>query len=219
MAYVRNTLAHQDEKRCRTHRPEFLVLLGSSFVEPARLAVSTLGRLDAAVAGIGEQFDHAHIVRIAIAATYADRLAGCRAALEKVVEHGRAGGTITSAIEAFVLLGYDCAMTGEWDRVQPMTDEGLTLTRRYGYLLLGGLLQFQRAYVAAARGDEEIVNALTDEMTRWAAPNRVGLVLHYAAHAKTLTALGRGDFEAAYRHAAAVCTPTPFRATHPTPCG
>lgn len=196
--------------------PEFLVLLGSTFMLPARLARSTIGRLDTAIARIGDQTDHAYIVRIAIAAIYVDRLAGCRAALEQVVAHGRAGGAVTSAIEAFALLGYDAVMSGEWDRVQQLTSEGLHLAERHGYRLLGGLLHFQQAYVAAARGDSESVKALANEMIRWAAPNRINLILHYATHARALDELGRGDFEAAYQHAAAMCRPdtVPDHAPH-----
>ncbi|MFI7664800.1 ATP-binding protein [Nocardia sp. NPDC049526] len=196
--------------------PEFLVLLGSTFIEPARLAASAIGRLDAAIVGISDQTDPAYVVRIGMAATYVDRLAGCRAALEQVVAHGRAGGAITSAIEAFVLLGYDGVMTGEWDRVLLMVGEGLDLAEQHGYRLLGGCLSFQQAYIAAARGDGDTVKTLSDELIRWAAPNRIGLVLHYAAHAKALAELGRGDFEEAYHHAAAICLPdtVPDHAPH-----
>lgn len=198
---------HSALERLGPQPPEFLTLLGSTFMLPSSHALSRVGRLDAAIAGIGEQSDHAYIVRIGIAAIYVDRLAGCRAALEQVLTHGRAGGAITSAIEAFALLGYDGVMTGDWDRVQRITAEGLDLAERHGYRLLGGLLHFHRAYVAAARGDSATAKTLADELIQWAAPNRIGLLLHYAAHAKALAELGRGDFEAAYQHAAGICRP------------
>ncbi|WP_327139718.1 helix-turn-helix transcriptional regulator [Nocardia sp. NBC_01327] len=196
--------------------PEFLVLLGGTFVEPARRAVSTVARLEAAIASIREQTDHAYVVRIGIAAVYVDRVAGCRAALEHIVAHGRAGGAITSAIEAFVVLGYDCLMTGEWDLVQRMTTEGLELAVQHGYTILGGLLHFQQAYVAAARGDYDTAKTLSDNLIRWAAPNRIGMLTDYAAHAKALAELGRGDYEAAYQHALTVCQPgtVPAHAPH-----
>jgi DNA-binding CsgD family transcriptional regulator len=184
--------------------PEFLALLGSCFVEPARLAVPMLGRLEAAIAGLNESTDPANAVRIGIAATYVDRLAGCRSALWRVVEHGRAGGAITSAIEAFVLLGYDGLMAGDWDGVQRLVEEGLELTDSHDYKLLGGFLRYDRALIAAARGDDETVRAVTDELIQWAAPSRIGYVLNHASHARSLAALGRGDFEAAYRYAAEI---------------
>ncbi|MFB7719170.1 AAA family ATPase [Nocardia sp. NPDC056100] len=196
--------------------PEFLVLLGSTFMLPSRLGLSTMGRLDAAIAGIGEQTDHAYIVRVAIAALYVDRLAGCRAALEQVAAHGRAGGAITSAIEAFVLLGYEAVQNGEWDRVLRLTAEGLELAERHGYRLLGGLLYQHQAYVAAARGAYDDAKTLADNTIGWAAPNRIGLILNYAAHAKSLAALGGGEFETAYLYAAGVCGPgtVPAHAPH-----
>ncbi|RDI60377.1 helix-turn-helix transcriptional regulator [Nocardia pseudobrasiliensis] len=196
--------------------PEFLVLLGSSFVEPARRAASTLTQLEAAIAGIREQTDHAYVVRIGIASIYTDRVVGCRAALEHVLTHGRAGGAITSAIEAFVVLGYDCLMTGEWDLAQRMTTEGLELAARDGYTILSGLLHFQQAYIAAARGEYNTAKALSDNIVRWAAPNRIGLLTHYAAHTRALAELGRGDYEAAYHHALTVCHPgtVPTHAPH-----
>ncbi|MFE7802726.1 AAA family ATPase [Nocardia sp. NPDC057440] len=195
--------------------PEFLVLLGSTFLEPVRLALPMLGRLDAEIAGISDQSDPAHIVRLGIAALYVDRLSGCRTALEHVVAHGRSGGAITSAIEAFVLLGYDGVLSGEWDRVQQLAGEGLEFAERHGYTLLGGLLQFQQAYLAAARGDSDTVKAVTDELTRWATPNRIGLVLHHAAHAKALAELGRGDFDAAYQQVSGIFAETiPVHAPH-----
>jgi DNA-binding CsgD family transcriptional regulator len=58
--------------------------------------------------------------------------------------------------------------------------------------------------VAGARGDEEISRTLTDQMTRWAAPRRVGIVTAYVSHIRTLTALSRGDFDGAFRYAGAV---------------
>jgi DNA-binding CsgD family transcriptional regulator len=62
---------------------------------------------------------------------------------------------------------------------------------------------FLQALVAGARGDEAGFK-LTDEMIRWAVPRRAGAVTAYVAHVKTLAALSRGDFEAAFRHAGAV---------------
>jgi DNA-binding NarL/FixJ family response regulator len=48
---------------------------------------------------------------------------------------------------------------------------------------------------------------MADEMAGWAMPRHVGSVEAYAAHVTALAALGRGDFEVAYRQAAAVSPP------------
>ncbi|MGW4531816.1 helix-turn-helix transcriptional regulator [Nocardia sp. NPDC004340] len=187
--------------------PEILSLLGSTFLQPAGLAGPSLPRLDEAIAAIGDQSDHAHAVRLAIAGMYVDRMAGCRNALWRVVEHGRAGGAVASAIKALAVLGFDGVLSGDWDRVLRLADEGLALTTRHHYRLLGGFLKYDQAMVAAARGDRLIVRGLTDDLVNWGGPNRIGFVLQLAAHARAVDALGHGEFESAYRHAVEICSP------------
>ncbi|MYS85358.1 AAA family ATPase [Streptomyces sp. SID5474] len=187
--------------------PEILDLLGNTYLEPTRRAGPSLPLLDEAIAGIGGQADHAHAVRLGIAALYVDRIAGCRSTLWRVVEHGRGGGAIAAAIKAFVLLGFDGVLSGDWDGVQRLTEEGLAVTTRHHYRLLGGFLQYDRAMVAAARGDRETVRHLADELVAWGAPNRIAFVLQLAAHAKAVDALSNGEFETAYHHAVEICSP------------
>ncbi|MEY9852307.1 DNA-binding NarL/FixJ family response regulator [Leifsonia sp. EB41] len=195
--------------------PAGLRLLGATFLEPARLALPELPALDSAIEAIDAQTDHANAVRLGIAALYVDRLAGCRGALERVLDHGRAGGAIASAIKAFALLSFDGLLSGEWERALRLADEGLVITAQHHYRLLGGFLQYDQAMVAAARGDRELVQRVTDELVGWAAPNRVGFVLQLAAHARSVAALGDGDYETAYRHALDVCSPSTVPAFKP----
>lgn len=195
--------------------PQGLALLGNTFLEPARRAGPSLPLLDEAIAGIDEQADHAHAVRLGIAAMYVDRIAGCRSALWRVIEHGRSGGAVASAIKAFVLLGFDGVLSGDWDGVLQLADEGLALTIRRDYRLLGGFLEYDRAMVAAARGDRETVRRLADGLVAWGAPNRIGFVLQLAAHAKAVDALSSGEFETAYRHAVEICSPVTVPAHKP----
>lgn len=187
--------------------PEILALLGDTFLEPVTRAKPALARLDDAIAGIAEEFDHAHAVRLGIAGMYVDRLAGCRDALTRIVEHGRAGGAVASAIKAFVLLGFDALLTGDWDEAQRLAGEGLTFTDRHHYRLLGGFLQYDLAMIAAARGDAATAQRIADELIGWAAPNRVGFALQLAAHAKALASLSSGAFDVAYRQVVEVCSP------------
>ncbi|MEN3357750.1 MAG: hypothetical protein V7637_1732 [Mycobacteriales bacterium] len=193
--------------RVTPRAPAALAVLSRTFADPARATASVLDRLDALVAGLRDETDLTAIVRIGIAAAYVDRLAQCREALWRVVRDGRHGGAITSAIDALFLLGNDSLQAGEWDTLTELCEEGLSLcdTHQYRMLMWPGL--FMQAMVAAARGDDSQVNALTDEMIRWATPRRVGSVRAYAAHARTLSALGRGDYEDAYQHASAVSPP------------
>lgn len=193
--------------RLKLKPPEILGLLGDTFLEPARFAGRSLARLDAAIEEIDDQTDHVQAVRLGIAAMYVDRLAGCRDALWRVIDHGRTGGAITSAIKAFALLGFDGLHTGDWDGVVSIAEEGLELAERHRYRLMGGFLGYDQAMVAAARGENARAQELTDELVRWASPARIGFVLQLAAHANALSALSSGDFDVAYHHARQVCTP------------
>jgi hypothetical protein len=69
------------------------------------------------------------------------------------VRDGRAGGAITSAIEALFLLGNDAFFTGQWEQVTEVTEEGLMLCQTHDYRLLAWPGMFLQALLAAARGD------------------------------------------------------------------
>jgi hypothetical protein len=124
--------------------------------------------------------------------------------LWRAVRHGREGGAITSAIEALFLLGNDAYFAGRWDEVLALTDEGLELCEAHNYPLLRWVGLFLQAMVASARGDDGTCVSLTDQMSRWARPRRVGVVGAYVWHVKTLAALSHSDFDEAYRCASAV---------------
>ncbi len=190
--------------RLKPRTPELLDILGQTFSDPARRAQPVLGRLDAAIAALGTETIPARIVRTGIAGSYLDRLAGCRAALWRVVADGRQGGAITSAIEALFLLANDAYFTGQWEQADDVIEEGLMLCETHDYRLLAWPGVFLRALLAAARGDHEIACSLADQMAAWAAPRGVRLVHMYAAHSRTLAALGRADFEAAFQNASSV---------------
>ena len=110
-----------------------------------------------------------------------DPLGDCRTALWRVVDHGRAGGAIASAIKAFALLGFGSLLSGDWDGALRVAEEGLELTARHHYRLLGGFLQYDQAMIAAARGDDGTVRHITNDLIGWVAPGRVGFVLQLAA--------------------------------------
>ena len=187
--------------------PEPLQLLGHTFLEPATRARAWLPVLDAAIAAIDDQFDTANAARLGIASTYVDRIAGCRPALWRLVDHGRAGGAIASAIKAFALLGFDAVLTGDWDGALRIADEGLGYANQHHYRLLGGFLQYSQGMVAAARGDDEFASKIAAELASWGAPNRIGYVLQLSAHLSGVAALTRGDYAVAYARLWEVCAP------------
>jgi DNA-binding CsgD family transcriptional regulator len=195
---------HAAVARLRPRPPQLLSILARTFSDPARLARPVLGQLDTAIDRLRGESSPARIVRTAIAGSYLDRVGDCREALWRAVRHGREGGAVTSAIEALFLLGNDAYFTGRWDEVQALTHEGRDLCETHNYRLLAWTGLFLRALVAANRGDEATSRTLTEQMSRWAAPRRVGVVSAYVWHVKTHIALSHGDFDEAYRSASAV---------------
>lgn len=193
--------------------PELLALLVGTFADPARTAPALLTRIEAAIADLDGDGDPVWSVRVGLAAMFVDRLTLCRAALWRILRDHRGGAAVTLTLHARSLLGLDQLITGEWDDLRALAEEHVELCRAHNYRLLECLGLYLLAMLAAARGDHEATRALTDRMTVWATPRRAGLVLRLAAQALVLDALGRGDFEEAYRHVTTI-TPAGELATH-----
>nr|WSY48996.1 AAA family ATPase [Streptomyces sp. NBC_00886] len=184
--------------------PDQLALTLSTMADPARTAPPALGRLDEVIASLDQESDPVRVIRIAMASLYVDRLPACRTALRRVLRDGRDNSSLAVEIQGLVYLGRDHFAAGEWDELETQAAQGRGLGEAHNYQLLSTEFLYQRALVAAARGDETATKALTDEMTLWATPRGVGSYLSCASHARTLAALGRGRFEDAYRHACSI---------------
>ncbi|MFJ1767147.1 AAA family ATPase [Amycolatopsis sp. NPDC088138] len=204
---------HAAMARLRPRPPELLAILEETFADPARASRAILDRLDTAINGLQHEISPARVVRVAMAASYVDRLTPCRDALTRVIGYGREGGPIASAIEALSLLGAASFHSGQWDDTLERVAEGLGLCVRHGYRLQAWHGRFLRGLIAAARGDHDAAAAAVAEMTAWADPRHSGLVRHHAFQVGALDALGRGDFEAAYRLATSI-TPAGEFASH-----
>ncbi len=187
--------------------PTALRLSAHTFASPVCIGAGVLDELRSVIADLQNETDMSHIVAIGKAAFYVDELEGCRPALWKVVTNGLARGSLTSAINAWMLLAFDAFLDGRWTDACSYAGQGLTLCESQGYQLLAWPGRYCLALVAAARGDDEVSAALSDEMLRWAQPRGVRAVMAYARHTAALSALGRSDFESAYRHATAVSPP------------
>ena len=187
--------------------PADLSLLRQTIADPARTAAPVLAEVDTAISDLRDEVDHWRILIISAAAVFTDRLAGCREPLLRVVRDGRDGGDVASAINALTNLCLDDLTAGRWDEAEQVADEGLELCETIPYPLLAWTVRHRRAVLAAARGDWDMARALAGEMTRWAAPRGAGQAEAAAHHVSALAALGRGDFEDAYQHAAAISPP------------
>jgi DNA-binding CsgD family transcriptional regulator len=190
--------------------PADLDLLVQTYADPVRSAMPALDLLDAAISGLAAEADHWRILIISSAAVYTDRLAGCRAALQRVASEGRDGSAVLPAITALTLLSLDAFMAGGWDEARQLAGECLDAAQAHGLALRAWMARDLQALVAAARGDHDAVRELTGQMIRWALPRGIVQAQLAAHHAGALAALGRGDFEEAYQEAAAISPPGVF---------
>jgi DNA-binding CsgD family transcriptional regulator len=190
--------------RLGAQTPQSLELLRRLLGDPARAEPPVIAHLEAAVAGLLPDPDPAEVIRISAAATYVDRLAGCRPALRRVVSTGQETGDVASTVQAAELLAFEAFFVGRWEEADMLLAESLTLCEQNGYRLLGCAATYVQALLAAARGDDASVRSLTDEVTRWAVPRGVLVVQQNFSHAKALAALGRGAFDEAYRETASI---------------
>ena len=195
---------HAAVSRFAADLPADLHVLSQAHADPARTAVAVLPQVDAAIASLRSETDHLRILTISSTAHFTDRQAGCREALWRVVREVRQGSAVTPLITALEHLSFDAWMAGRWDQAQELADECLELCVAHGYLLQTWTIRYRQALIAAARGAYDEADALTAEMIGWAAPRRIGQAGLAAHHVGSVAALGRGDFEDAYRHAAAI---------------
>ncbi|MFD4322497.1 ATP-binding protein [Streptomyces sp. NPDC058548] len=191
--------------RHRPHTPDpLLPVLRGALGDPAHAALPVLPRLDGLISGLHRQTDPTAIVRTAAAATYVDRLPGCRSALLRVVDDGREGGAVASAIPALLLLADDAYAGGRWDDVAELTDEALQRCASHDYRLQAWRGRMLQGLLAAARGDDETARGTADRLASWSNPRGLGAPRVHASHIHALSALGRADFESAYRHLTAI---------------
>jgi ATP/maltotriose-dependent transcriptional regulator MalT len=149
----------------------------------------------------------AEVVGVGIAAYHLDRLADCRAALLRVVDDARRGHSVGMGSEATLRLALDDCHTGQLAEATRLATGGLNRSSAIGGQSQTWTFQLCLALVAAIRGDQAEVDALTAQLSDWAASRGARLVDLHCAQVRGLAALGRGDFEAAYSHATSVNPP------------
>jgi DNA-binding CsgD family transcriptional regulator len=204
---------HAAVSRFARNLPAELHLLDQTFADPVRTAAAVLPQVDAAIASLPGETDHLRILMVSSTAQFTDRQPGCREALWRVVSEARQGSAITPLITALDHLSLDSWLTGQWDQAQEQADECLELCLAHGYPLQTWTTRYRQALLAAARGAYDTADVLTAEMTEWAAPRRIGQAELAARHVRSVASMGRGDFAAAYQHAAAI-SPAGVLASH-----
>ena len=108
------------------------------------------------------------------------------------------------AIQALALLGFDAYLTGQWDSLAELADEGVSLCDTHSYGLLRWPHRSLQALLAAARGDSASVRESPTRSSDGPCLDERERCSNYVLHARALDAIGRGDFEDAYRDACAI---------------
>ncbi|MFF5079384.1 AAA family ATPase [Actinoplanes sp. NPDC000266] len=191
----------------RPEPPRYLTVIAKTFGNPAHEALPVLGELDDMLAQLSHESDPAHVARVGIASAYVDRLVACRGPLQRVLDHGRDGGAVTSQLQVAVLVGEDYFFGGQWDEVVENCEEAVRVGRSHGYPLLTWTMMHQRALVDAARGNSGPAREVIDGMTGWAAPRGVDLLVQYAHGIELLLALGQEDYQKAWENACRLTSP------------
>jgi len=191
-------------ERLEPNVPRSLRLISETFADPARTTVAASAALDSAVAELAGEADPTVVIQVGFAAGTIDRLAPARTALLRVAEIGRAAGAAGLVIQAQVLLALDSYWSGLWEDAVVRADEVVELCRIHGFPLFAISAHHVHAAVAASRGDDAGLTGALQALTSWGAPRGAGLAAQMEAHARSVQALGRGDYESAYRWSSSI---------------
>jgi DNA-binding CsgD family transcriptional regulator len=184
-----------------------LRLCYDALTDPARTSYSVRDELARAFAALPADTAGWQFVPLAWAAVRVDALADYRHLCRRMIERERDGGASAIVVAGLLMLTIDSAYRGQWDEAENLGREGLALADAHGHHLFEGQLRCHLAFVAAARGNVERCRALTDQITTWAAPRRVGLTQAFGWRASAIAALAQGDYEEAYAQASRINPP------------
>ncbi len=209
LAWYAGTPAHWEPffralRKLTPEPPEILALVSKTFADPIRTGAGAAPELDRILATLAGENDPSKIIRIGAASVYLDRMADNREAHWRLVYQGRNGISPRRHIGALMHLCLDDYLTGRWDEPEELAEEGQQLCAATGFTFFRWYFLYNRAVIAAGRGRTDEAYALADEITHWAKPRGVNSVLLYAHHPRALAASATGDFDAAFRHAAAM---------------
>jgi DNA-binding CsgD family transcriptional regulator len=194
-------------ERLEPNVPKGLRIISQTFADPARTTPEGVKALCMAVADLAYEADPTVIMQVGFAANVVDRLGPARAAFQRVAQTGRDSGAAGLVIQAQVLLAFDSYWSGRWDDAGQRADEVIELCERHGFPLFAVSARHVQAAVAAARGESGALESTLQAIISWGTPRGAGLAAQMAAHARSVDALGRGDFEAAYRWSSSISQP------------
>jgi DNA-binding CsgD family transcriptional regulator len=150
------------------------------------------------------------VMRIGVTAYYVDGLGDFRATLVRLFDGERDRGAVTNAMTMLQLLLLDRIASGEWAQAQESARVGLELTSTHHNELFRCQFVAYDGVRAASSGDVVAARRCAAEVTAWAGPRRLGLLLGFAQRIAVLTALAEADYAAAYEAAVRIGPPGAF---------
>ncbi|WP_127502792.1 helix-turn-helix transcriptional regulator [Actinoplanes solisilvae] len=194
--------------RLRPAPPPLLTLHAHAQRGPAHVTKTDLDLLIELIEGIETETDPVRIDRIITSALVLDRGPECRPALWRVIEDGRAGGAVRTAVIALFTVAADAYALGDWDQAAAFGDEAVRTAEAHDLGHLARLAAMAPLLVEAARGGE--VLEATREIATWAAPRGLDGLVQWCHQVRASAAMARGDFENAYQQGTAILSRAAF---------
>lgn len=138
------------------------------------------------------------VMRLGVAAYYVDGLAEIRAKLNRLFRQEHDRGAVTNAMTMLHLLLLDQIRSGAWAEATESVRIGLALTETHHNDLFRCQFVAYDGLRAACAGEVDVARRYASEVTTWAGPRRLGLLLEFADRIAVLTALAEGDYEGTY---------------------
>ncbi|BDX29638.1 LuxR family transcriptional regulator [Mycobacterium antarcticum] len=138
------------------------------------------------------------VMRLGVTAYYVDGLADFRVTLTRLFERERDRGAVTNAMTMLHLLLLDQIACGRWHAARESARLGAELTAAHHNELFRLQFVAYDGLRAASAGDVDTARRLAAEVTGWAGPRRIGLLLGFARRITVLVALAEADYDAAY---------------------
>ena len=138
-------------------------------------------------------------------------MAAFRTPLRTAVTQVSAHGASLDAIEGGHVVLLDLIATGSWDEAEQIGTQCLEMAAGvHGSELLRQTCLTDLGLLAACRGDLETARRYFAEVTAWAKPRGLNLLLRFAHRIAVRVAFAEGDYEAAYQAAIKISPPGQF---------
>ena len=194
----------------RPAAPEPLRTLAVAFADTARVTGREREIVAELFRNLVESDDYARVLQLNTAALFLDLLSLGQAATWNLIETGRRGGSPVTYLRALGQMCLHDFAVGRWTEAHELAVEGLDVAVAAESMQFSAMFVYTRGLIAAARGDTEESARWIDRLDAITTPGDAQGVRRFGTHARVLAAAADGDWERAYREAAAVSSPGEF---------